>query len=118
MSVVVWWRGIRTSIWRIESTGVAAAARVRWRTLDTKRLRRRLAVGVASSWGWMCEWLDAVGVECKVVEIGQLFERLDQVWMLVGNVLFDKVCGFEQLQASLASEFALVLLLDVTFHRF
>jgi hypothetical protein len=77
-----------------------------------------LTVGIAGTWGRVGEWLDAVRIEGEVVEVGELLERIDQLRMLVGDVLLDKVGRFEQLQASLASEFALVLLLDMRLHCF
>jgi hypothetical protein len=45
-----------------------------------------------------------------------LFENSNEFGMFIGNVLLNKTRGFEQLLASLAPEFTLILLLNVRFN--
>ena len=52
-------------------------------------------------------------VKSEVVEERQLFESTDEFRMLVGDMFLDESNRFEELCARLASELALVLLLDV-----
>ena len=79
----------------------------------------------------MRERLDAMRIQCKVVEVrnlrtviqhacalgesvhSHLFEMFDKVWVLVGDVLLHERCSLEEFLTCLTPEFALVLLLDV-----
>lgn len=124
----------------IVTTTSASTTKVRtlechW-SLNAVSLRWRSLAGVPHNWGWMSKRLDVMRIQGEVIEVGELlhqkdrqrasvaqcligthiFELLNKLRMLVRNMFLNERSRFEQLLASLASEFTLVFLLQVRFN--
>jgi hypothetical protein len=85
-------------------------------------------LAVADDGRSMTEWLDSMGIQCKVVEVWNLrgtishctrlfcgthvLQEPDLFRVLIGYVLLDERSRFEQFLTSLTPELSFILLLD------